>query len=75
MTFMLIRAKREGNTPKRRAHNPQQQHTVLFDPQVFTADSILAVACRKTEPSTGGQTHLTEHTEVMWGSSCKENMR
>ena len=53
-------------------------HTAAYcaiSPQVATADSTLAVACRKTEPSTGGQTHLTEHTEVMWGSSCKANMR
>ena len=50
-------------------------HTAAYcaiSPQVATADSTLAVAFRKTEASTGGQTHRTEHTEVMWGHPAKQ---
>ena len=50
-------------------------HTAAYcaiSPQVATADSTLAVAFRKTQASTGGQTHRTEHTEVMWGHPAKQ---
>ena len=50
-------------------------HTAAYcaiSPQVATADSTVAVAFRKMEASTGGQTHRTEHTEVMWGHPAKQ---